>query len=110
MSFALPPRRSIRITYGEPKGKHGTGNIDIPATLVALLKEHKEKQEEIKQEYGEFYQDYNLVCCRSDGVPINNSSLSSRFRRLARKDGLNISFHNLRHYVELNISGIRQPH
>jgi integrase len=38
-----------------------------------------------------------LVCTLQDGSPYHPPTLESTFRRAARKAGLTISFHTLRH-------------
>lgn len=90
---------SIRysIDYGKPKGKKGSGVIDIPATLAALLKRHRRQQKAERLSCGKLYQDNDLVCCCPDGSPINNSTFSSRFSSIAKKAGLMATFHTLRH-------------
>lgn len=85
-----------KIVYGSPKNKKGR-TIDIPLALVKLLEKHKLQQKKDRLAFGELYHDNNLVCCWEDGRPINNSTFGSYFRQIARKVGLHISFHTLRH-------------
>jgi len=87
---------AYRIEYGKPKNKKGR-TIDIPESLAKLLERHRRQQKKDKLSFGELYQDNNLVCCRENGEPINNSTLGSYFRAVARRLDLNISFHTLRH-------------
>jgi integrase len=84
-------------TYGDPKSKNSKRSLDIPENLIEVLKRHRLEQKKNRLAFGEVYQDNGLVCCMEDGSPIRNESMGSRFSTLARKMGLNISFHNLRH-------------
>lgn len=85
------------IDYGKPKSKNSARTIDIPQTLVEVLKKHRLQQKKDKLALGELYQDNGLVCCWQDGSPIHNSTFSSRFSEIAHKAGLKASFHTLRH-------------
>ncbi len=88
---------TYEITFGLPKSKNSRRSINIPGSLVKLLKRHKVQQKKAKLQYGELYEDNDLVCCCWEGSPINNNTFSSDFRKAARKAGFHISFHNLRH-------------
>lgn len=83
--------------FKPPKTPKSKRQIDLPLTVLKLLKEHKKSVLKQKLAAGKVYCDYNLVCCLPDGRPINPSTLGSAFRTKARKIGLNISFHDLRH-------------
>ncbi len=85
-------------TYGDPKSKNSKRSLDMPEALIEVLKKLQLEQETQKRwTHKDVYQDHGLVCCMEDGFPIKNESLGSRFRTLAHKMGLDISFHNLRH-------------
>ncbi|MGB9858837.1 MAG: tyrosine-type recombinase/integrase, partial [Moorellaceae bacterium] len=90
-------RISHELAYGPPKSKTSRRSIDIPPALVELLKRHRLEQKKDKLAFGPAYQDNGLVCCLQDGSPIRNESFGSYFCSVARKAGLEISFHDLRH-------------
>lgn len=83
--------------FKPPKTPKSKRRVDLPPTALKLLKEHKKTVLKQKLASRESCRDYNLVCCLLDGSPINPSTLGSAFRKKARKAGLNISFHDLRH-------------
>ena len=85
------------IASGKPKSKNSNRSIDIPHALVKLLKNQIKQQKKNKLAYKPIYQDHDLVCCQLDGAPFHNSTLGTSFRKAARKVGLSISFHTLRH-------------
>ncbi|RPF47109.1 site-specific recombinase XerD [Thermodesulfitimonas autotrophica] len=88
---------TYEITYGPPKSKNSKRSVEIPPSLVELLKHHRLAQKKDKLFFGAAYQDNGLVCCLQDGRPIRNESFGSHFRDVAHKAGLKISFHSLRH-------------
>ncbi|MEW6572871.1 MAG: site-specific integrase [Bacillota bacterium] len=88
---------TYEITYGPPKSKNSKRSVEIPPSLVELLKRHRLEQKKDKLFFGAAYQDNGLVCCLQDGRPIRNESFGSHFRDVAHKAGLKISFHSLRH-------------
>lgn len=86
------------LELGPPKTLKSRRTIAIPDALLEVLKRHRLEQKKRRLELGEIYQGTGeLVCCWEDGTPINNSTLGSRFRTLARRVGFPISFHTLRH-------------
>jgi len=82
---------------GPPKTAKSTGPVDMPDLLVEELKRHRLRQKKDRLALGELYQDMGLVCCHANGEPINNATAESRFRKVARRAGYAISFHDLRH-------------
>ncbi len=89
---------TYQTTYGDPKSKSSKRSLDIPEAMIEVLKKLQLEQETQKRwTHKDVYQDHGLVCCLENGSPIKNESLGSRFRAMARKMGLDISFHNLRH-------------
>lgn len=77
-----------RITKA-PKTKSGVRNIQIPATLLMLLKQTKEERHAGDDAY---------VICQPDGSPYKSDSLSLKFRRFLKANNLkHIRFHDLRH-------------
>ena len=81
-----------------PKTESSIRTISIPLTLVDILRDYKEKQEEIKIKLRDNYIDNNLVCCMDNGNPINPTTLNHKFHNLLEENHLPlIRFHDLRH-------------
>lgn len=81
-----------------PKTDHGWRNIDISQQIVDLLKEHKKDQIKQRLQYGEGYQDNNLVFCNEDGSFVNPGSITRRFNNYLERAGVKkIRLHDLRH-------------
>lgn len=77
-----------RITKS-PKTKSGMRNIQIPATLLALLRQTKKERHAGDNSY---------IICQLDGSPYKSDSLSLKFRRFLKANNLkHIRFHDLRH-------------
>lgn len=89
--------REIKIRP-KAKTKGSQRTIDLPKNLIQELKKHRLEQKKNMLAFGELYQkQYDLVCCREDGSPIKSSSFGSYFVSMAKRCGLDISFHALRH-------------
>ncbi|MDH7578057.1 MAG: site-specific integrase [Bacillota bacterium] len=89
--------REIRIRP-KAKTKGSQRTIDLPKNLIQELKKHRLEQKKNMLAFGELYQkQYDLVCCKEDGSPIKSSSFGSYFVSMAKRCGLDISFHALRH-------------
>lgn len=93
----LPAKGRNEVYPKLPKTKQSKRSIDIPYSLVEELKKHQLQQKKDRLAFGELYQDNGLVCCREDGRPLHPTSFSSRFSKLAKKAGVFITFHGLRH-------------
>ncbi|MEL7566408.1 MAG: site-specific integrase [Dehalobacterium sp.] len=83
--------------FKEPKTRKSKRTIDISDSVTCLLRQNKAEQEKWKLDAKEAWQDYDLVCCHKDGIPINPPNLSSYFKDVAKRLGLNVTFHGLRH-------------
>ena len=79
------------------KTKKSVRRMDIPDSLVSELQKHRLEQKKQCLAAGETWQEHGFVCCHQDGRPIIPFTLSSYFRVMARRAGLEISFHGLRH-------------
>ena len=80
------------------KTKGSRRTIDLPSNLIVFMKKLQLEQETQKRwTHKDVYEDHDLVCCRETGTPINLHSFGSYFIRLAKRAGINISFHGLRH-------------
>ncbi len=77
-----------RITKS-PKTKSGKRTIQIPKTLIDLLKDTKSARNAKDSDY---------IICQEDGSPYKSDSFSLKFRRFLKAHDLkHIRFHDLRH-------------
>jgi integrase len=77
-----------------------TRMISLPASLVALLRFHRERQEQTRKMFGPDYRaDLDLVFCNPDGDFLKPDSVTAKACLIARKAGLGvgIGLHTLRH-------------
>jgi integrase len=77
-----------------------TRAISLPASLVEVLRFHRERQDENRRLFGPDYRaDLNLVFCNPQGGFLNPDSVSSKASMIARKAGFGkgVSLHTLRH-------------
>ena len=72
-----------------PKTQSGKRSIQIPATLLTLLKDTKAERNAKDNDY---------IICQADGSPYKSDSFSLKFRRFLKANELkHIRFHDLRH-------------
>ncbi|MGN1480617.1 tyrosine-type recombinase/integrase [Porcipelethomonas sp.] len=77
-----------RITKA-PKTKSGKRSIQIPQTLLNLLKNTHDERKAQPDDY---------IICQQDGSPYKSDSFSMKFRRFLKANNLkHIRFHDLRH-------------
>jgi integrase len=80
-----------------PKNHHAR-TIDLDEGTVRRLREHRQRQQADRDEWGTDYQDNGLVFCKEDGSPIHPQTFSQSFERLQAKTDLpKIRLHDLRH-------------
>jgi integrase len=95
--------------FKRPKTPGSRRTIDISPIVVKTLREHKKNQAKERLAWGEGYKNYNLVCCLQNGDTINPPTLSSRFRKIAQRLGLFVTFHGLRHVHAALLLKINTP-
>jgi len=105
-------RRSVEqtntgIRFKSPKGRKGRPIALLPIAIAAL-KEHIETQGQHKQTARGAYVDDGLVCAREDGSLWKPDTFTADFARLAKKAGLRLRLHDLRHShaTQLLVNGI----
>lgn len=82
----------------EPKTKTGKRLIDLPEFSIALLKQHKVKQNEQRLKAGEKWENRDLVFPDLTGGYMSPSHLDDDFGKLVKHAGLpHLPFHDLRH-------------
>ena len=82
-----------------PKTAHSERYVFIPASLVELLKEQKQKQEERRDFCGSGWIERGTVFTTVNGDYYSEQYLNTKFKRIARKIGLpdDVHIHSLRH-------------
>lgn len=84
--------------YAEPKTAKGRRTIDLPASCVAILKDHKRQQNEERLLVGPDWQYSDLVFCTHAGRPLSQRNVHRAFKRLLDRHGIpDVPFHALRH-------------
>lgn len=81
-----------------PKSSAGVRSVPLPRQAVAILAEHKRRQDELRLAAGRRWNRAGYVICRRDGRPVKPSNLSSawsRFRRVHKLPPARL--HDLRH-------------
>ncbi|NGP58807.1 site-specific integrase [Paenibacillus thiaminolyticus] len=83
--------------FGTPKTSSSYRTINIGATLIKILKEHKLRQKENKLRYGEFYVSNDFVCTKENGENVTPASCKWSGKNIRDKLGIEFNFHSLRH-------------
>lgn len=87
-----------RVEFGRPKTARSRRPIVLDPVTAGALEEHRRRQEQEQHDWGNGYQDSDLVFAREDGTPLRPDSVSRRFQQLAGDAGLpTIRVHDLRH-------------
>jgi integrase len=87
------------LRFKPPKSKRGRRTISLPPSAVALLREHRRRQLELRLALGLGKPGPDaLVFCRPDGSPLSPDNLSRDWIRACKSLGLRrVMFHALRH-------------
>jgi integrase len=93
----LLPGKAASLEFGALKTKNSHRSIPVGAHVVERLRYHAERQQVWRMIAGSAWQDASLVCTRENGSHILLHTASVRFSKIARRLGLAISFHDLRH-------------
>lgn len=92
-----------------PKTESSVRNIYLPKKLVEELRTVKQRQETLKSELSEEYQDFNLVVAQDNGRPYEDHIITQKLRTFIQQNDLKpVVFHSLRHSstgMKLKISG-----
>src|SRR5690606_26154860 len=91
--------RRVLYVLREAKTKSSIRAVSLDDDVVAVLRQHKEEQDKIKEIEGERYQDMGLVFATERGTPPSPSHLRNRYLYpLCAKAGVpRVNFHALRH-------------
>jgi integrase len=86
------------ITTKEPKTENSMRCITLPASMIQLLLQYKQWQDQIKIQYGQSWNYNDWVFITDRGIPIHPSTVSHWFKRFLAHNGLPpMPFHGLRH-------------
>ncbi|MDO4174062.1 MAG: site-specific integrase [Eubacteriales bacterium] len=81
-----------------PKTASSVRKIFLPKTVARMLVKRKEETEELKQLFGDEYNDYNLVFAHSNGRPMESQIINRALQKLISDHNLpKVVFHSLRH-------------
>jgi integrase len=87
-----------KIEHSSPKTERGRRSLSVDPVNLAALRAHRARQLEERLAAGMGWTDTGFVFTKDDGAPYHPQSLSSAFRRHARRAGLPaIRYHDLRH-------------
>ena len=91
---SLEQTRGGGIRFKQPKTPHSRRTIALPPSAVAMLKQHRKDQLELRLQLGlGKHEDDALVFCNLDGSPISPNSFSVMWGRAVPE----ATFHSLRH-------------
>jgi integrase len=95
---AFTRAKGQRYLEAEPKTQKSRRSILLAPGTIEILKQHRLKQLEAKQQAGEDWEERDLVFCTSVGTPLNPNKVLERFGTLLKRAGLpHIRLHDLRH-------------
>ena len=92
----------------EPKTEKSRRTIALPDFAHDALKKHRERQDEIKRNAGEFWQEHDYVFCTPLGTHIHpGHDILEEFKKLLQRASLpDIRFHDLRHSAATMLLGM----
>jgi len=98
VSRTLHQLHNREIIIRQPKTAKGRRLVALTPSTVAVLSEHRDEQEKLRQSLGMTLSDNDLVFSQIDGKPLLPDSVSHAWRNLARRTGLKgIRLHDARH-------------
>jgi integrase len=90
----------------EPKTKRSRSLRLLPAFVISMLEQHKEKQAVQRLKVGDPWHDLDLVICGLEGNYLNPRYILKMFDKLLTEAGLpHMRIHDLRHCVITLLSG-----
>jgi integrase len=94
----LVPLPNGGLAFSSLKTQKSRREVSLSPKLVALLREHRAAQCQVRALLGPDYQEhYDLVFPRSDGSPRNPNVVTDTWSNIRRKLDLPYTFHDLRH-------------
>ena len=87
-----------RWEFGSPKTAAGARAVDLDATTVSALRDHRQGQLQERMLGGPSWHDHDLVFARETGEPIDPARASRDFVRAVKRAGVpTIRLHDTRH-------------
>ena len=85
----------------DPKTSRSRRELALAAFVLPLLRAHRDAQRLRFEQLGRQHTDAELICDRGDGQPIDPSTFSHAFKRLAKQAGIPVGarLHDARHAV-----------
>lgn len=91
-------RRKIRPDTEDTKSVAGRRRIGLPASLIPILREHREAQDRERATAGQLWHDGGWVFATPTGEPVNPNTDYHHWKRLLREAGLREArLHDARH-------------
>lgn len=89
-------------TISETKTPSGRRTLMLPDYVAEMLKRRLDALRDRRHQFGDGYNEMNLVCFRELGGPFTSNALQHQFNKALIKAGLpKVRFHDLRHpYVK----------
>ncbi len=85
-------------TFSEPKTAKGRRTVDLPASTVVALREHRTRQLQDRLLMGAEWEDIDLVFCTHQGRPLGHRNVIREYTKLLQRAGIpHVEFHALRH-------------
>lgn len=81
----------------EPKTPKARRSISMTPSLALQLREHKTSQSALRLLNNQPVQHHHLIFSDFDGQPINPNTVTPAFSKIAKRAGLNLRLHDLRH-------------
>ena len=79
--------RSVR-AKGDTKTRRSRRVLQLPARVVAALREHRRRQTAERLRAGDAWQDHDLVFCRQDGTALDRWQVRRELSQITRAAGL----------------------
>lgn len=93
-----PDRQPLRTATAETKSRAGRRSIGVPDEIVALLRKHREEQDQERSTAGQLWQDGGWLFATPTGEPVNPRTDYSEWKRLLKAAGLRDGrLHDARH-------------
>ena len=94
----LSENNKTQLVLKKPKTATSTRKVFLPQSVAKMLLNWKQIQDELRENLGYEYTDYDLVFAGYYGMPTEASSITAEFQRLIKENDLpRVVFHSLRH-------------
>ena len=91
-------KSKTQLVLKKPKTLSSVRRVYLPKSVAGMLREWKQRQDEVRKAFGDEYYDYNLVIAGQLGTPVESRRIEKCFRDFIKNNDLpNVVFHSLRH-------------